>query len=163
MTKLEYINQKFGSADFVKVEKEKYVKRTLTQSIFDINRRLEETIDIVKQIKSVRSVRARSFKAPMCKKKNQNLIIKIGYGEHNQIMDPLLGEQHFASKTKALTYLYKLKELLRAGELDDIVAAHMRKMIDRSEHARETRKKLQTEKKKALLQLELVTQEQQTA
>lgn len=139
MNKLAKINEQFGGADFVKVEKPEYVGRSLTGAIFDMNARIDQTIDALKQIYDIRKVRAGTFATPMCKKKKGNLVVKVGYGKYNHIMDPMLGEQKYANVLDALDYLFQIRSLLRSGGMDDIIEHHLEKLKARTENARNVR------------------------
>lgn len=155
MTKLEYINQKFGSPNFVEVPKKAKQNRELTTVMFEISERLNETIEAVKKIENVRSLRKNEFVSPMCRSEKRNLKVKIGYGKKNAIMHSMLNWQMYATKSQALEYLFQMKKLLKEGELDDIIETHLLKLKDQGPHASSHRTQPELEKDKELLQLEL--------
>ena len=139
MNKLKMINEQFGSAEFVKVAKPVYSGRTLTGAIFNVSKRLDETIDALTKLNDIRKIPAKTFNTPMCKKKKGNLIVKVGYGANNRIMDPLLDEQKYARVSDALDYLFQIRTLLREGELDDIIEHNLDTMKANSKYARSFR------------------------
>ena len=155
MTKLEYINQKFGSPNFVEVPKKGKQNRELTTVIFEISERLNETIEAVKKIENVRSLRKNEFVSPMCRSEKRNLKVKIGYGKKNAIMHSMLNWQMYATKSQALEYLFQMKKLLKEGELDDIIETHLRMLQELGLHANSYRTQPKLVNDKELPQLEV--------
>lgn len=139
MDKIQMINEQFGNSEYVQVTKPEYVGRTLTRAIFDVSKRIDQTIDALSEVNDIRKIRAGSFRTPMCKKKKGNLVVKVGYGSNNHIMDTMLGEQKFANASDALAYLFKIRSLLREGGMDDIIEHHLDVLKARSEYARQVR------------------------
>lgn len=80
--------------------------------------RLDEAIEQLAQITSVRKARNRDFISKMTRKTQRNLYVKIGYGKNNELFSHVL-EGFFDCPVNARTALQEAKKMLGAGEFDE--------------------------------------------
>lgn len=135
MSTITRLNAKFGHAAIVPVEKVAYHKRTLTSAVNEMLIRLDATIAKLEGITDLRRTKKDDCKAPMAYKYKGNLIIKIGYGERNAKIIEELDFRAFTSLADALGYLQELRKMIINGELDQIIADHIKKLSDQAIYA----------------------------
>ena len=135
MSTITRLNAKFGHAAIVPVEKVAYHKRTLTSAVNEMLIRLDATIAKLEGITDLRRTKKDDCKAPMAYKYKGNLIIKIGYGKRNAIINKELAFRAFTSLADALGYLKELRKMIINGELDQIIADYIKKLSDQAKYA----------------------------
>ena len=135
MSTISRLNAKFGHSAIVPVEKVVYHKQTVTGVLNEILVRLDATIEKLESIDDLRRTRKDDVKAPMAYKYKGNLIIKIGYGKRNAIINKELAFRAFTSLADALGYLKELRKMITNGELDQIIADYVKKMSDQAKYA----------------------------
>jgi len=136
MSVLSRLNAQYGRNEFIPVEKQAYKPTTKTSAIISICNRIDETVDTLASIESLRSARAAECKTTMSKKKRGNIVVKVGYGSNNQQIHSELGERICPTLEEAIAYLKTVKGYFEKGILDEIVENHLNKLRERSANAR---------------------------
>jgi hypothetical protein len=116
-TKTRY-SVKFGNKAPIPVEKATYHGATLTKAVDDIRARIDEAIDQLANITSVRKARNKDFTTRMIRKTKRNLYVKVGYGANNEGFSDVL-EGYFDCPIRARTSLHEAKMMLSAGDFDE--------------------------------------------
>lgn len=109
---------KFGNATPIPVEKAAYHGATLTKAVDDIRARIDEAIDQLANITSVRNARNKDFKTRMIRKTKRNLYVKVGYGANNEGFTEVL-QGYFDCPHQARTTLCEAKAMISAGDFDE--------------------------------------------
>jgi hypothetical protein len=115
-TKTRY-SVKFGNKAPIPVEKATYHGATLTKAVDDIRARIDEAIDQLVNITSVRKARNKDFTTRMIRKSKRNLHVKVGYGKNNELFSDVL-EGYFDCPIRARTSLHEAKMMLSDGDFD---------------------------------------------
>jgi hypothetical protein len=108
---------KFGNKAPIPVEKATYHGATLTKAVDDIRARIDEAIDQLANVTSVRKARNKDFTTRMIRKTKRNLYVKVGYGKNNELFSDVL-EGYFDCAIRARTSLYEAKKMLSDGDFD---------------------------------------------
>lgn len=143
MTSKTRYEVKFGNVNPIPVEKSSYNGATLTKAVDDIRARIDEAIEEVSKITSVRKARNKDFSSNMVSKKQRNLFIKIGYGRNNEkFSDTLIG--YFDCPIRAKTALIEARGMLSDGEFDEDILELIKTKRDRALEARASKQRLLT-------------------
>lgn len=108
---------KFGNKAPIPVEKMTYHGATLTKAVDDIRARIDEAIDQLANVTSVRKARNKDFSTRMIRKEKRNLYVKVGYGKNNELFSDVL-EGYFDCPISARNSLHEAKQMLSNGEFD---------------------------------------------
>lgn len=109
---------KFGNKAPIPVEKATYHGATLTKAVDEIRARIDEAIEQLAQITSVRKARNKDFSSKLIRKTQRNLYVKIGYGKNNELFSDFLAG-FFDCPVRARSSLQEAKEMISAGEYDE--------------------------------------------
>lgn len=137
MSTLTRLKAKFGHNTVVPVEAEKYQARTLTSAIQNTLDRLEESIEIISQVKDLRRTRKAECKSPMCHKYRGNLVFKLGYGKYNHTISEDLNEIYLTSPAEAVACMQDAKKMILEGALDQYMNSHLEVLRARTQAARD--------------------------
>lgn len=142
-TKTRY-SVKFGNKAPIPVEKATYHGATLTKAVDGIRARIDEAIDQLANITSVRKARNKDFTTRMIRKSKRNLYVKIGYGENNELFSDVL-EGYFDCPVQAHTALCEAKSMISDGDFDKEINQMLDRKRERALLARSVKSKLVTQ------------------
>ena len=107
---------KFGDKAPIPVEKATYHGAILTKAVDEIRVRIDEAIEQLAQITSVRKAHNKDFCSKMICRTQRNLYITIGYGKNNELFSHVL-EGFFDCPVNARTALQKQRKFLVPASL----------------------------------------------
>ena len=135
---------KFGNNAPIPVEKAIYHGATLTKAVDEIRARIDEAIEQLAHITSVRKARNKDFSTHMIRKKKRNIYLKIGYGKNNELFSNVL-EGFFDCPIHARTALCEAKQMISAGDFDAEIAQLLAIKRERAQAARLVKSHMVTE------------------
>ena len=135
---------KFGNTAPIPVEKAKYHGATLTKAVDEIRARIDEALEQLSGVTSVRTARKKDFKTRIIRKKERNLFVKIGYGGNNETFSDVL-EGYFDCHIRARTALIDARKMLSDGDFDEDILRIIAIKRVRALAARQQKSKLITQ------------------
>lgn len=150
---------KFGNKAPIPVEKATYQGATLTKAVDEIRVRIDEAIEQLAQITSVRKARNKDFSSKMIRKTQRNLYVKIGYGKNNELFSHVL-EGFFDCPVNARTALQEAKKMLSAGEFDEEIMELIEVKRARARAARLAKTQLITKPVKKITSFQILNGEE---